>query len=301
MATAISFKRNATAATSAAPTQAAAPAQVSRPAAPAFVPPAPAQQPAQQPVQQAPAAVQEPVAAPAAAPVTANVPAVVNSNSQLAVAADYLPAVAIGEGGIGGFEGEWTARDMAVPYLSLLQKTSPNFDAHPDWLGQFIFDKEFPLGTEIVIVAIRASKYLLENLPYGDTQIPKRFTKVEDAKAAGFTADKLVDVADIDLLIELDANIEGISDIASIVVDDKAYLMARYSVRSSSFKVARILMKDASGWLRGNLLNGKYVLSSGLVTSGKNSWYAPTLKAAGPTSTNLRREVLELFGLNEAA
>ena len=196
--------------------------------------------------------------------------------------------------GIGGFEGEFSSKDMATPYLGLFGKTSKGFEENPSWLGQWVYDKSIPLGTKIRVVFLRAKKWIIEDLPFGSKEIPQRFTKMEDARAAGFNEGTLADTADLDLLIEIDASVEGVSDLAHVFDADKAYILCRYGVRSSAYgKTIGILTKDASGFLKGNLINGFYDMETSQRTGPKGTYYVPILKTAGRTSDSLRAGIIQ--------
>ncbi len=190
MASSVSFKRR--------PADSAAPAPAPTNVAPATVPtPLRAVTP-----EATLAAAQEPTPPPASPPAQApvSVPAPAPAPSTAVATQDTRVATDDQYNGVGGFEGEWNARDMATPYLSIVGKTSKAFDTHPDWMGQFLYDKDYPLGTEIRVVFIRATKWFVEDLPFGGTQIPQRFARMADARAAGFNESTLKDTAELDLL-----------------------------------------------------------------------------------------------------
>jgi hypothetical protein len=204
--------------------------------------------------------------------------------------------------GVGGFEGEWTSKDMATPYLTIVGKTSKAFDTHPEWMGQWLYDKEYPLGTELRVVFIRATKFFVEDLPFGTQQVAQRFSRMADARAAGFNESTLKDTAELDLLIEVDLAIEGASDLAHIIEGDKGYVLARYSVQSTAYgKTASILAKDMGGFLKGNLTNGFYVMSTFQKTGQKGTYYIPVLKTDGKTTDSLRAQIAERLSLARAA
>ncbi len=276
MATAISFKKAPTAATAAA-TSAATAATSPTPTAATTV------------VASVPTAAKTVAATTAATPPVAETPT--SAVAETGGAQEIVPADFYN--GIGGFEGEFAASEMRTPYLSLVQKTSPLFDEMPTALGQFVYNKAIVLGDSIRIVFVRATKWWVEDLPYGTEQIPQRFKRMEDARTAGFTPNQLVEVAELDLLIELDATLEGIDEVADLIEGTKAYLIARYSVRSSSYgRTVPTLMADMRGFLKGNFVNGFYTLSAEKIEGKKGTYYVPKLKTDGPTSQELRTAIV---------
>ena len=305
-------------------------------AAPAPVPAAPANPPATQgsaPVAPPPAAAAAParsfVAAPAAAPAPAAAaapapvapppapapvaqapslaPAVVDRDDDEEqiepVGADTAITVNGNYIGVGGFEGEWSAKDMATPYLSMVSKMSKIFDDHPDWLGQFVYDKQYLLGPSIKVVFLRATKAFMEDVEYGSEKIPARFASSADYKAAGFNSQQIVEVADLDLLIQVPADAPGAADLAHVVDGADAYLLVRYPVRSTAFgRTASILAKDMNGFLKGALFNGFYDLfvSEKERRQGGGKYHVPNLRTAGVTPESLRAQIRDKFAFESA-
>jgi hypothetical protein len=268
------------------------------------VPAAAAQQPApapQAPVAQQPAPQPAPVAqAPAPAPQPAPV-AQTPAPTSTALATQGSAELADTEdkyAGIGGFVGEWNSRHMATPYLSIVGKTSKAFDAHPDWLGQWLYDKEYPLGNELRVVFLTSTLWFVEDLPFGTEKIPQRFARMGDARAAGFNESTIKEQAELDLLIEVDAEDEGAADLAHIIEGNKGYVLARYTVQSTAFgKTASILAKDMSGFLRGCLFGGFYTMTTQQKTSPKGTYFIPVLKTDGKTPDSLKAQIAERLTL----
>lgn len=274
MATVVSFKR--TPANAAAPSGAAAAS--STPAAAQVV----TQVPATAKVVTATAAPAPQAVAVAEAPSTV---VAVQDDSQVTPPDFYQ--------GVGGFDGEFDHGDFRMPYLSICGKTSKVFDTNPEFLGQFVFNKVHALGTEIRVVFAKVAKFWTEDLPFGSDTQPQRFKRMEDARAAGFHPSQMKETAELDLLIELPASIEGIDELADLIVGENAYLLARYGVQSTGYgATVPILRSDASGFLKGNLINGYYTISTKKIEGKKGTYYVPVLKADGPTTPDLRVEII---------
>ena len=298
MASTVSFKKPAPAPAAAAHAN-PAPANPA-PAQPAAANPAPAQPAGHSNPAAALAAAQEPAKPAAPAPAPAQ-PAPAAASEALAAPTPTALANDDQYSGVGGFEGEWSSRHMATPYLSIVGKTSKAFDTHPDWLGQWLYDKEYPLGTELRVVFIRSKLWFVEDLPFGTTQIPQKFARMADARAAGFNESNLKDMADIDLLIEVDLNVEGAADLAHIIEGEKGYVLARYTVQSTAFgKTASILAKDMGGFLRGSLINGFYKMSTFQKVGQKGTYFIPILKTDGRTPASLKAQIAERLSLTTA-
>jgi len=189
-------------------------------------------------------------------------------------------------------DGEFTPRDVAVPRLKLGQKTGAATDENPDLIGKWIFDGAVNLGTQVSVTVTRISKYYMEDVEYGSDIKPQIFKKHSDAVAAGVL---VKDVADIDLLIEVPAD----ADLPSaVLLGDKEYAAARYTVQSSAYgRTVGILLRDLGGWLKGDFASGSYTMDAIKKTDGKNSWFTPSLKTAGPVAPETRAAIREMFGI----
>lgn len=201
------------------------------------------------------------------------------------------PTMAVARSTSSQLEGEFTSKDMAVPYLSLGQKTGAMTDEHPDWLGKYVYDKMICLGDSIRIVIFRISKFYEENLPFGSEDIPRRFDKIEEAKAEGVD---VRDCANIDMLIEADGEE---SEFGQFTIDGKSYVPARYTVRSTAYgATVRIVVRDMAGWLKNDLSSGFYLMTTEKRTGPKGSWFVPRLKTDGKVSEELRGAIAERLG-----
>ena len=186
------------------------------------------------------------------------------------------------------FEGDFQATDVRIPYLSICQKSGNLMDEHPDWLGQFIYDKALALGRSINVVFFKVKKYFEEDLPYGSEGIPQRFDTLAEAREAGV---EFKDCANLDLLVEVPAGFDGAEEL-----DGKFYTPARYTVRSTAYgATVKILMKDVSFRLKGGLRTGRYRLEVEKKTNGSNSWFAPKLVADGFSSQEVQAFINERF------
>lgn len=284
----------------AAPTRSFAP-PAAAPAAAAPVAAAPTPAPVAPPPPPPP--LPTPAPAPSLAPAVAAVASRDEDEQIEPVGADTAITVNGNYIGVGGFEGEWSAKDMATPYLSMVSKMSKIFDDHPEWLGQFVYDRQYLLGPSIKVVFLRATKAFMEDVEYGSEKIPARFSSSADYKAAGFNSQQIVEVADLDLLIQVPADAEGAADLAHIVDGPDAYLLVRYPVRSTAFgRTASILAKDMNGFLKGALFNGFYDLyvSEKERRQGGGKYHVPNLRTAGATPDSLRAQIREKFAFESA-
>ena len=227
----------------------------------------------------------------APAPPAAPEPAAPETN--LAVApAHGIAAALISSTNVPQLDGEFTPRDVSVPRLKLGQKTGAATDENPDLIGKWIFDGAINLGPSVKVIVTRISKYYMEDLPYGSEQKPQIFKKHADAVAAGVLTK---DVADIDLLVEIPADVDVP---AAVDLGGQDFAPARYTVQSSAYgRTVGILLRDLGGWLKGDFAAGKYTMESVKKTDGKNSWFTPNLKTDGPVPKELREAIRTTFGV----
>lgn len=188
----------------------------------------------------------------------------------------------------GAFEGDFNARDVSIPYLSIVGKTSSAMDEHPQWLGQFLYDKWLALGDKVNAVFFRVRKYYKQSLDFGSQEIPERFDRLDEAKASGVD---FHEVADIDCLIEVPAE-SGIGD----EVGGKYYAPARLTVQKSSYgATVPILRREFSLRLKNVLHSGLFSVEAKKRTGDKGSWYVPNLRNSGFASQELQDYIAEKF------
>jgi hypothetical protein len=207
--------------------------------------------------------------------------------TQAMVPAPRAGAVDVTRPKYAGLEGEFSSRDAAIPYIAIGQKSGTMCDDHPDWIGQFVFDKVLPLSNKITFTVLSLRKFYEEVTEYGGDEIPKRFDTVAAAKASGV---EFRDVANIDILVEIPA--DQAENFGVLDHNGKHYAAARWGVRSTAYgKTVSIIYRDLSTWLKGDLSSGFYTATAEKKTNGHNSWFAPSLKTAGLVPAELREAI----------
>jgi hypothetical protein len=184
----------------------------------------------------------------------------------------------------------FTSKDMAIPYLAIGQKTGTLCDGHPDWIGQFVYDKTYPLGNKIDVVFFDMKKGYEEDLEYGDTNIPQRWDTAEAARSSGLA---FRETATLDMLVARSTTDDSGIDFSMIQHGGKGYWPARWVVRSSAYgATAKILARDKGiGWLKGVLCSGFYTVATDKRTNKGNSFFVPVLKASGRVPEDLVNEI----------
>lgn len=194
--------------------------------------------------------------------------------------------------------GEFGNSDISVPFLKIGHKTSKGSDEIEGLIGSFVFADNVLFGknTPITVAFLRMAKYYMERVDYEDKTIPKKFRTRAEADASGVEYEEH---AILDLLIEIAAEKAAeFEEHISLSADGKDYIAARMDVKTRGYRnTVGVLLRDKDGWLKGTFANGKYVMSADKRTDGKNTWYVPLLKAAGPTSKDLRDEVKSRYGI----
>lgn len=188
-------------------------------------------------------------------------------------------------------EGDFTSRDIQIPYLSLGQPTSAFTPDNPTWMGKWVFDKVACLGDTVRVVVCRVSKRLEEKVEYNSGDIPRRYDTYGEARKEGVVVQE---VANIDLVIEIDK--QDLAEFGSFDLGEKSYLPARYTVRSSAYGASvRVLLKDLAGWLNQDFSSGYYVIGSVKKQGKQNAYWVPSWKTDGKVSPELRALIAEKF------
>jgi len=187
-----------------------------------------------------------------------------------------------------GISGGFTAEDISIPYLSLLQPTSEIIEGFPGGLGHFIYDKQLDLGNSIEVLFWNLTKSFAEEVEFGEQGA--FWDTEEEAKASGLAYRKK---ANISLFIVVPSDSEAAS-MACMEHEGKAYILARYTVNQGrAFRnVAGVLLRDFGTFLKGDYSARSYTLAS----SKPDKWYAPGLRVKDVVSPELRELVKEKTG-----
>lgn len=192
-------------------------------------------------------------------------------------------------------DGEFSNKDVSIPYLKLGHATTKGFSDNPAMLGCFVYAEGTVLGKSITVIFLRMGKSYLEKTDYGDDRIAQKWTRVADAEASGL---EFVEHVLLDLLIEVPKDRTDLEDLIYTSVGGTDFLAARLDTKTRAMRnTAGVLLRDKDAWLQGMFKNGKYTMSADKKTDGKNTWYVPILKACGPTSKELRDEIQTRFGI----
>ncbi len=213
-----------------------------------------------------------------------------------------------------GLLGEWTAADIRLPRLNLVNKSgdlSNNFTP-----GCWVIQKEHQIsnvtkdnkekGEPITVIGARMSKQYQENIPYDEREsTPTRVfdTAAEVRAEKGFISRKrgvgnFSEIAHIEFFIQAP---EGLSEDAEALFfytfGDHKYARVIYTASSTSFSAVAVTMASA---LRGHLtttglIGGFWHLGSVLTKDTKNSWWSPTLRSAGLVEESVQKEIAALL------
>lgn len=186
---------------------------------------------------------------------------------------------------VSGLTGEWSAGDIQIPRLSLVQKSGTLADEFPK--GSFVFNKELVIGdgnTPFEMTVLSARKYYQEDLPFGESdELPRIFEHLEEARREGFTTEwntnlpRVKEAADLIVLIPVP------QDYASFEHAGKGYCRALWTLVSSAYNSAAkpIVTAGFCGHLREGIHLGGWDVTSTLRQNQRNSWYVPTVRARG--------------------
>lgn len=203
-----------------------------------------------------------------------------------------------------GFSGAWDARDVRLPRINLVHKTSKSEAVEKFGIGSFSLNQEVKLSdgkTPIILTALRAVKDYQQKLPFGSDEDPKVFGTPEEVQQAGGTILYSKDAvnaknyfgprAHIQFIFEMP---EGLSEEDAALFpyefDGKAYGMAIYTVASSAFTSAGKELKtlcNNNKVMRKGPQYGRLEMTSESRSKGPNEWKIPVIKYAGENPAEL--------------
>ncbi len=195
-----------------------------------------------------------------------------------------------------GIEGEVSQRDIQLPRLNLLQKTSELVDAgfSPN---SFALNKEIPLGKSIEAVVVKLSKKYQQDTVYGsEVQAHVCDTLAEVREAGGSTEwgaeNHYSEMANIELLVKAPADIsEDHLDAFPYEVDGGHWAPCMLTVAKTAYKAsAKPIITAAFSTLRAGLHQGLWTVNAEMKSAPMGTWSVPQFKLTGRT----KQEMYEL-------
>lgn len=194
---------------------------------------------------------------------------------------------------VGSGIGDLDAGDFEFCKFRVLQSNSPLVVEHGYSAGQLVVDS----GDEAVILyeqdcnpveltVLSLEKKFMEQLPFGNDEMPRIFGSAQEAKEAGLTPfggdhEGYVPIAVGLVLIELPEGVEG-GNAFSYEHGGRLFALALWQITGMAYKLAgRKLWTHLRGRLKGHFHTGGWTLETRLEKGKKNSYWVPVLKEAG--------------------
>jgi hypothetical protein len=241
-----------------------------------------------------------PVATKNEAPVTVITPVEVVNDKAVAVASSNPPAIYVENEDA---EGEFSARDVIWPSLSLVTKTSS--DAETYGIGTWLVNKETPVGKmdkPLKLIAVKIQKAYQEQVPFGSGVRPRMFRTMSEVAAAGLSLEWSSDSRAAEVLgvrfwlpqpEGVDAphvfNLEGPEGLGTIV--------KFFAARTTYGTVGKTLIGAQQTFLRkdkGGLASGWWEMTATKEAKNGNTWLLPRLRPAGKVDEKLSAFIRDL-------
>lgn len=194
---------------------------------------------------------------------------------------------------VAGIEGEVVTKDIQLPRLNLLQKTSELVDAGftPN---TFALNKEIPLGKTITAVVVKLTKKWQQSLAFGaDTQPHVCDTLAEVREAGGSTEwgaeNHYSELAHLQLLVKAPDNAtEEQLDAFPYEVDGGHWAPCMLTVAKTAYKAAaKPVITAAFSTLRQGLHNGLWTVSAEMKSAPMGTWSVPQFRLTGRTGEEM--------------
>ncbi len=193
-------------------------------------------------------------------------------------------------GGAKGLQGEFTATDIQLPRLSLVQKIGDLADSGLT-PGSFVFNKEATLSdgkTPLEVTVLRLVKQYRQKLEYGNPEPPEIYHTQQEVIDNGGTLrygepNFFQEVAHLFMAVAKPENLsEQHTSHFYREHAGKQYTLAVFTVGSTAFTaVGKKVITAGYNQLRDGLFLGKWVLTSNLSKNSKGSWFVPEAKFDG--------------------
>jgi hypothetical protein len=194
---------------------------------------------------------------------------------------------------VAGIEGEVNNKDIQLPRLNLLQKTSELVDVGftPN---TFVLNKEIPLGKTLIAVVVRLKKQFQQDLPFGTGVQPHVCDTLAKVREAGGSTEWGADnhyseMAHLQLLVKAPDEVpEDRLDAFPYEVDGGHWAPCMLTVAKTSYKAAaKPVISAAFSTLRPGLHHGLWTVNAEMKPGPSGSWAVPQFKLTGRTGTEM--------------
>lgn len=149
--------------------------------------------------------------------------------------------------------GEDSSEDRKTPFLSLIHGTGKFGQKNRADIGKFLLKNEIVMGTKLNVIFCKIDKYWAEILPppYDPADYPRKFLKLEEARAVGLNDDYskteayVGKAADCVMAIEIPESVNDAGIDYNILLGGKPYTIAKFTAKKSNFSngISPILTK----------------------------------------------------------
>lgn len=202
-----------------------------------------------------------------------------------------LAAATSGGGATTGLDGDFNQKDIKLPRLNLVQKTSEAVDAGVARPGDILFksgDALLPLSRPTEITILHLDKKYQEDVPYGSGVQAKIFNTAAEVRENGGSTEwgaenRYKEMANVQILFPAPADTpEEMLDLFPYEFEGQSYAVAMMTLTGSAYtNAAKPIITAFMTRLRGKHWTGKWTLDSEKKTGGGNSWYAPKVSSLG--------------------
>ena len=192
-----------------------------------------------------------------------------------------------------GIEGEVDNRDIQLPRLNLLQKTSELVDVgfSPN---SFALNKEIPLGKSLEAVVVKLTKKFQQDTVYGSDVTPHVCDTLAEVREAGGSTEwgsdnRYSELAHIQLLVKAPAGTsEDQLDAFPYEVDGAHWAPCMLTVAKTAYKAAaKPIITAAFSTLRAGLHHGLWTVAAEMKSAPMGTWSVPQFKLTGRTKPEM--------------
>jgi len=200
-------------------------------------------------------------------------------------------------------EGEFSAKDIIWPSLTLVTKTSSQ--AEEFGIGTWLLNKETPVGKfdkPLKVIAVKIQKAYQEILPYGAGR-PRIFRTMQEVYDAGLqtedwqAANRAAEVLGVRFWIPQPEGVDAPHVFVIEGPEGPGTVAKFFAARTTHGTVGKTLSHARATNLskaRGGLASGMWEMYATKETRNGNSWLLPRLRPAGKTPEPLANFLREL-------
>jgi len=215
-----------------------------------------------------------------------------------------VPFRPAGAGGLAGLHGEFTADDVRIPIIKIIQAVGKSAAEHPKDHGALLYGSDTLIPRPAMLTFYGLEKSYTQNLPFdaNSSERPQVYKTIEQVEAAGGNVDRFVSASENSCnyvpqavaTVVVESPLKGwaskVDAVAKFEEGKKLLAPAYWFLRGTSYRIVVPMLRTIASIVEGEhkeLCHVRFSFDTKLTQAGGNWIHAPILKKQDEHNSDL--------------